>query len=312
MSGASEVQGVQPRAAGASGPTLRETSPLPAPVASAAAPEYGAVLQPTVSVPVREAPLTPAAKGTLRALLDTERARSIIVPLLPHGVKYEEVYAETAHAVANNPELLQCTPMSLIYAIGRAVQTGLVIGEKVHIVPYNVKVSKKGEPDRYEKRAQKITDYKGELELVMHAGCVKAVKTQCVYENEIAQKHGGMFEYLEGSSTEILHRRIYDPDERGRLVGAYAAAYTAIGIPPTVVYLHIKEIEQIRAKSKSWSGLSVCPPWYAKKTAVHALAKLLPMSRRVAMIFRHIEVEETDDIDDGFGEPLAVVEAPAA
>lgn len=239
---------------------------------------------------------------TLTELFSHERAKRIITPLLPRGVTYEEIYAETAHAVARNPELLECTPMSLIHAIGRAVATGLVIGETVHLVPYNQKVSKKGEPDRWEKRCQKITDYKGEIELIIRSGGARNIYGAAVYANEIAGQHGGKFLYEEGTEPRIVHVPILDPRKRGAMEGAYAVANVTQTLIKTV-WVHITRINEIRADSKGWKKLEVTPDWYAMKTAIHALAKVLPKSPKTMAVFRAMD-EETMDV------PL--LEAPAA
>lgn len=266
---------------------------------------YGATLQRTVDVPQRDAALAPEQKLTLRTLFDHDRAREIIQPVLPKGVTYEEVYAETAHAVANNPKLLQCLPMSLLRAVGRAAQTGLVIGETVHLVPF--KDRKRGVW-----LCQKITDYKGEIELIVRSGSAKNVNAYCVYQHELEGKHGSKFELQYGTDLKIAHSPVLDPRERGAMVGAYAVADISVWSRKTI-WMHITEIDAIRHEfSQQWKD-GPCLPWYAKKTAVHQLAKELSKTPKVAAVFRAIESEEVDEITDGeFGDPIAVVEQAVA
>lgn len=254
-----------------------------------------------------DANLPPEGAMTLRKLFDHDRAKAMITPFLPKGVSYEEVYAETAHAVANNPDLLSCTPMSLIRAVGRAAQTGLIIGENVHLVPFKVNIGTKQNPV-YETRCQKVTDYKGEIELIRKCGGAKNINAVCVFANEIKGLHGGKFSFEQGTEPRIIHHPIYDPRERGPMAGAYAVAQiNAYHIK--IVWMHITEIEVIRKKSKGWAHLEVCPLWYAKKTVIHQIAKELPKTPKLLAIVRHLETEESDE---GVGEIERLPEVAAA
>jgi hypothetical protein len=66
--------------------------------------------------------------------------------VLPKGIEIERVFSEVLLAIHQNPKLAGMrTPASLVTAVARAVGWGLTIGEKAHLVPFNVKVKRNSE-----------------------------------------------------------------------------------------------------------------------------------------------------------------------
>lgn len=222
--------------------------------------------------------------------------RAAITAMIPKGVKFEEVYAEVIHALHRNPQIAECTIASVIRAIGLAAKTGLIIGETVHLVPFEVSVNTapRGQAARWikELRLEKINDYKGDIELVTRSGAARTVRAFCVYAEELAQNR---FEYVEGTKVEIIHNRILAKANRGPIVGAYAIAEIALGIQPIVVWMDLEELDEIRAKSKMWSPekQKTIPAWWAKKTPIKQVAKFLSKNSKVAAF-----LSETIDMDD--------------
>jgi phage RecT family recombinase len=211
------------------------------------------------------------------------------MPLLPPGISLERIVSTIYQVVAENPELLECTPASLIMAVGRGVKWDLDFGETVHLVPFNVNLAKKGQTPRWEKRAKAIRDYKGDIELVVGSGAARAVDAQCFYENE-------PFTYHQGTSPYIEHHPIVDEKKRGKMLGAYGWAVISQRSPLKVAVMSVAEIDKIRQeKSKSWKDGPV-PDWYARKTMVHQVTKSIPKNPRLAKVLRECEVEE--DIPD--------------
>lgn len=241
------------------------------------------------------------ARG-LTAMLQGDNAKARIVPML-RGVEYDRVMGEVYLVASQSPEILECTPASIVGAVARAVSWGLTIGETVHLVPFNVKVSRKGQPDEWEKRLQAIQDYKGKIELIVGAGMAKAVRAEAVYENEV-------FEYEQGSSPFLKHVPSKKAAERGAIIGAYAIADHGFNRAPTIKYVPIADVNAIRARlSKQWKE-GVCPPWYAMKTAVHQMAKLLPKNPRLVKVLATLEEDEVETEELPAGGPVATIEAP--
>ena len=73
----------------------------------------------------------------------------------------QQVVSEVNRAVVENPELLECTAISLVMAVSTIVKWDLEIGQTAYLVPFNTKVSKS--PDRWEKRAKALRDWKGDI-----------------------------------------------------------------------------------------------------------------------------------------------------
>jgi phage RecT family recombinase len=250
----------------------------------------------------------PADRKGITALLKSEDARARIEPML-RGVEYERVMGEVYLAAGENPEILACTPQSIIRAVARACGWGLVIGEQAYLVPFNVKVSKKGEDDRWEKRLTAIQGYQGKIELILAAGGAKAIRAQVVYAKE-------PFDYEDGTSPWIKHRPAPNAKDRGPLLGVYAIADHGYNRPPHIKYLTVEEVDADRQKfSKQWKAGPV-PVWYMLKTAVHRLAKLLPKNPRMQKALATLEDDENDaeiEAPNGApaGEPVATIPAPA-
>lgn len=236
-------------------------------------------------------------KEQVLRLLDHPRVQNRIAPLLGIGADYGIVKTEVWCAIQQNPEIAECTEVSVVQAIANAVGTGLIIGKGVHLVPFNVKVSKRGEPDKWEKRLQAILDYKGKVELIVRTGAARSIVAKCVYANE-------RFVYEEGLVPNIEHTPITDAAKRGKMVAAYAFARLPGNVDPLIVVMGIADIEAIRAKSKQWSPNKVaeCPYWYAEKTVVHRLAKSLPATPRLALALRALQTMDDDAV------PLEVVD----
>lgn len=251
--------------------------------------------------------IEPLVPGKALTWFQDPRAIATITPFLPKGISYAEVVAEASHAISVNPELRECTASSLLRAIGRCAQTGLIIGETVHLVPFNVKVKEHGKADRWEKRCQRIIGYNGEIELVKRAGGARLIYAEPFYEQEVSE---GLFKYEQGTEPRILHRPILDPDERGPIAGAYAVARVTM-YDIRVVVQPIKEIEEVRKLSKMCSPekVKVCPPWWAKKRVIHLLVKQLPMNPRMRLLAQWVDEDHDVELE---GEPIAVQEAAVA
>jgi recombination protein RecT len=254
----------------------------------------------TAVVTTESSPEKPAISYALRsptaAVLNTDEARAHIVPLIARGVSWEEVLLEVNRAATINPDILRCDSQSIIMAVGMAVQTGLVIGKTIHLVPVSGKL-------------QAWTDYKGDIELVLASGAARAVDAQAVYE-------GDVFEYELGDSPFVKHRPVLGA-KRGKLIGAYCIAWLNItGTLKKISVMGIDQIEKIRAKSRSWSPSKVaeCPEWYAIKTAVHRNCKALPKNRRLAQVlalFEHQDRIDDAEVEEMELNPANRVDTPA-
>lgn len=243
-----------------------------------------------------EVATTIGTPNALRALMKADTTKNFIVPMLiGAGLRAEDygrVMGEVTLVAADNPAILKCAPASVIRAVAKAVGWGLTIGETVHLVPFGDKLTA-------------IQDYKGKIELIVRAAGAKSIDAQVVYEKEF-------FEYESGTNPYIRHKPARNTGDRGALIGAYAVAQHGANRPPTIKWMTIADVDAIRRKySKQWKN-DACPPWYAMKTAVHQLAKLLPKNPRMASVMKALEEEELEESLPEGG-PVAVQDpAPAA
>lgn len=247
-----------------------------------------------------------ALRSKIGQVLMTQQAHAAIAALVPHGVDYEVVVAEAYRATVKNPDILKCTPESIIDAVAIVVQTGLTIGKTIHLVPVK---------DKDVEKLQAWNDYKGDVELVLRAGAVKSIYAHPVYEHDV-------FHVELGSSPSIVHRPVMDPKKRGGLIGAYCIAVMNVaGTIRQVEWMPLDDIEKVRANSRAWkpAKVPVCPSWYAVKTVFHKMCKVLPKSDRMAQIVAIQERQLQQDaevvdaeITDAPLNPADRIDAPAS
>lgn len=255
--------------------------------------------QAIITVPPRgQTAVERAFESPALAPLFSPPARALIEPIARKvGATFELIMAETFWAVQKNPQLAECTPASLLTAVMRAASWGLQIGEKAHLVPFDVKVP--GTESDYMKQAQAIRDWKGDIDVMVHSGAARKVNPQVVYQNEVPS-----FEYIQGSNPDAFHRPIWDSSKRGPIALAYVVAHTS----QTQRHVRVMDRAEIDAIRKGYSKKWVTKwvdnrkveisldeiPWFAKKTVVHQIVKELPTS--IAQQRLVAEFDEEDSI----------------
>lgn len=243
---------------------------------------------------------------TAVATRPSDKLSTALTPVVENifGMTRNREYAQRAFqatmlAALNNPELYDCTPASMTTAVLRIAQWGLDVGVTAHIVPFNVNVAPKGQPKRWEKRAQAIADYRGLIQLALDGHIIRACRPpRVVYE-------GDFFEYSYGLNEELKHRPC-PASRRGAIIGAYVVTVMPFHAQ-TFTYLPIEDIELRRAKSKQWGPdqVKMCPDWYAMKAVVRAHFDKMPKkSPRLAMAL-------TEDASEGEASEIADAEVVA-
>lgn len=239
--------------------------------------------------------LAPAEKNGLAEANETNRdkikrmfasSEDKIAALVPKHVKPERLVKVALAAIFRTPGLLECNPLSLLNAFVECSQLGLECGGvlgQAYLVPYNNKVKREGESDRWEKCAQFILGYRGMIALARRSGEIASIEANVVRE-------GDLFEERKGTEAFIKHVPNRDTAEVKALRLVYAVAKLTSG--ETVVEVMSRaEVDKIRARSKSKDN----GPWVsdydemARKTVVRRLFKYLPVS---------IEVQATVNEDD--------------
>jgi len=184
-------------------------------------------------------------------------------------------------ALRGNTRLQECTVPSVLMGVLEAASLHLTISSvlgECYLVPYK----RNGVQE-----AQFMLGFKGKMELARRGG-VTQIWATCVYEND-------EFEVQEGTHREITHKPCED-DNRGALKYVYAVARIKGCEEPTFVVLSKSDVMKRKAASRGASGSS--SPWNQwesemwKKSAIHALAKYLPMDVDSASAFGRDEARD--------------------
>lgn len=221
---------------------------------------------------------------SLVEVIDTQAHK--IQEILPEGMNSEKdaqrVIRLARLAIVRNPDLLECTPISVVEAIMVASQLGLEIASPIggaHLVPFK-------------KKCQMIPDYRGLIRLALRNGDCRRLVAREVYVDD-------MFHVIQGTREDIEHVPALGDEPRSdeNITGFYAVATLQDGI--TIhEYAPRGDVDKIRARSKAGSK----GPWVTdypamgKKTMIKRVLKWLDLSPDTAMAIEYDNRGET-----GFG-----------
>lgn len=182
-------------------------------------------------------------------------------PLLPKHIKTDQLLRSATAAVAKTPELLACSPQSIVLAVAQAAALGLLPNTPLglgYLVPFKTTCTF-------------VPGYRGLVRLAIQSGEVKSIESRAVYSKDA-------FEVHMGTDPRIDHSPSLDAD-RGDMVGVYAVARLLTG-EAVFEWMSIGEVNAIRDRSKAKGE----GPWVtdytemARKTVVRRLCKMLPLS----------------------------------
>lgn len=148
-------------------------------------------------------------------------------------------------AVANNPKLLECTPLSLMRAFFTAAEFNLEPNTPAalcYVIPYdnwNPATKKK------EKQAQFQLGYHGICELAYRSGQVKAIRARVIHENDKYQINYGLDETLTHSPAMA---------DAGKSIGVYAVIELTGGTKHFTFMSMDDCLEHAKKFSKSWAA----------------------------------------------------------
>lgn len=230
---------------------------------------------------------------TIRVML--EKSKQQISLALPRHLNADRMLRIAMTSVRRTPELLACTPQSLVGAVIQAAQLGLepdgVLGH-AYLVPFK-------------ETCQLIVGYKGYIDLARRSGQLSTIYARVVYA-------GDQFDYSFGLEETLQHIPSRDP-KPGDIIFAYAVIKMKDGGVQFDV-MNRREIDAIRERSASKNN----GPWVtdfaemAKKTILRRVCKMAPLSVEVA---RAVALDERADlglpqqledvVDAQFTEPTA-------
>jgi recombination protein RecT len=196
--------------------------------------------------------------ATVRNLMVSKKAQ--IAALLPKHIDANRLMRLALLTMRQTPELLKCTPESLIGSVLQAAQLGLEPGDalgQAYLVPYG-------------KSATFQMGYQGMIDLAKRSGEVQRITAHVVYEKDV-------FEFEYGLEEKLIHK----PDHRHQKgpVAVYAVAHFKDGSHAFEV-LSVEDIERARNTGKQGNSPAWRNHWpaMARKTAIRRLFKFLPIS----------------------------------
>lgn len=231
-----------------------------------------------------------------------------IAGVLPKHLTPERMIQVAMAAMGRTPELLDCTPASIIQSVMTASELGLDLNP---VMGHGAIIPRKNKGSMV---AQFQPMYKGFLDLCYRSGRVTLVDGHIVHEND-------EFRYSFGLKPDLHHQPAVGG--RGKKVGAYVVAHVK-GMAPVFHYMSRADIEAHRNRySKAWN--SSVSPW-AKfhetepsesdgmwlKTVFLQLCRWLPKSTEMANLEKAVhvdyEVETGDNIWEAVATPTAEVD----
>lgn len=210
---------------------------------------------------VREAPLV--------ALLRQPNYQEQLRAALPKHLTAERFLRMTITALRQTPKLGQCDQMSVLSALFEIASLGLEPNTPLghaYLVPFKAE-------------CQVMFGYRGYVALADRAQI--GIYARWVYE-------GDHFDYRLGTNRYIDHKPEEDSEKRGNLRFAYAIATFCDGRADNFEVLTKADVYDRRARSQAWRSKGKDSPWGTdeaamwRKSAIHALAPLVPMSAEFA------------------------------
>lgn len=212
-----------------------------------------------------------------------------IAQMLPDGMHADRFRRVVVQALVRNPDLWQCTPVSVVSAIVESAQIGLeptgVLG-RAWMLPYNAKQAN----GQWAKEAKLIVGYRGYAELTWRADRI-LVKTGAV-------RSGDEFSYQRGTDTFLHHVPANDDVEREATddnITHFWAMYTLPDGRQDFDVMSRKAVERIRERAKHKN-----PVWdtdfgeMGRKTVLRRLLKVAPLSPEVQRVLGRDEEIDFD------------------
>lgn len=211
----------------------------------------------------------------VQGLLRNQGARDQLAAVAAKHLTPERMMRVVANAIRTTPKLQQCEPISFLGALMQCASLGLepntILGH-AYLVPFDNKRKRVTE-------VQVIVGYKGLIDLARRSGHITSISANIHYSDD------KLWIYEEGTDAQLRHQ---PGPMQGEKLDAYAIAKFKDGGHAYVV-LPWARVMEIRDGSQGYQsavrfGKEKSHPWVAhedemaKKTAIRALAKYLPLS----------------------------------
>jgi recombination protein RecT len=246
---------------------------------------------------VKTKPLTQVTN--VKELLWNDAAKTQLQQVAAAHMKPERMMRLMANAIRTTPKLGECDPMSLLGGLmtcaGLGLEPNTIMGH-AYLIPF--RNNRKNITE-----VQLVVGYKGLIDLARRSGHITSISANIHYSDD------EVWEYEEGTEARLRH---IPGAQEGDKRHAYAIAKFRDGGHAYVV-LPWAKVMKIRDGSQGWQtavkfGATDRNPWkshedeMAKKTAIRALAKYLPLS---------VEFRDALTVDGGKADFAAFAMNPA-
>lgn len=192
------------------------------------------------------------------------------------GANAEKMLKMFAIASSRVPKLLECTPLSMLDAMVRCAELGLMPSTlgTAYLIPFENRRAGTVE-------CQLIIGYRGLVELARRSGQISTIQAGVVRE-------GDLFDFSYGVETTFKH--IPKGNFKSKITHVWALAKFNAGGHQLEV-MTIDEVEAIRSRSRAGQN----GPWMTdygemcKKTALRRLCKMLPLTPEVEAGLAQVE-----------------------
>lgn len=211
---------------------------------------------------------------SVQHLLHNDQARQQLAAVAAKHMNPERLMRVTANAIRTTPKLQDCEPLSFLGALMQCAALGLepntVLGH-AYLIPFDNR--RKGVTE-----VQVVVGYKGLIDLARRSGHITSISAHIHYSDD------ELWEYEEGTEARLRHR---PGPQGGEKLHAYAIAKFTDGGHAYVVlpWAHVLKIRDASQGYKTAIRFGKKDsPWIAhedamaKKTAIRALSKYLPLS----------------------------------
>lgn len=208
----------------------------------------------------------------------------------PRGVEAQQLVRDALTALAQNPDLKECDPRSVLGGLMTMAQLGLRVGVLGHgwLIPFRNRKTQ-------QKEAQLVIGYQGMIALAYRSNDVAKITARTVHEND-------QFSLEYGLNEHLTHRP--SVRDRGKPTGYYATVKLKGSDDVMFYFMTHEEMCVYRdryAMAKNRDG-KVVGPWLsefegmAKKTCIRQLAKYMPKGTDLAVA---MAVDDTVRVDIG-------------
>lgn len=237
----------------------------------------------------QQKPMTPVDRQMLGLMAEFDKRGSRLADLLPPGLSVSRFKEGIRFAIAQNPDLLQCSPGSIMVACMKAAKLGVDVSGGAlghgYLVPYA------GE-------CTFVQGFKGLVALAVTSGLVKDMTPVIVYEKD---------EFIpeEGDRPRIIHRPFVQralTESAGAIIAAYTRVTLQDGTQVVKGMMSLADINRVestvKAKKSPWFGPH--RPEMIKKSSVKNAFKTLgiPEGERTERLRRALEADAEAELVD--------------